>query len=603
MDETLRSADNTARFFLGVTLNDLLFSWTGEEYAVFGLEGRPHPVYAIEISDERKRQQVFDKAFKSIALNEDARLNLDGVRIPRIEVPEFLQSLLRRWDINLPSPYYVIYRDFFLTSESADTLLSAVRAMQRNDVLPKNNEWREIAGGRSVASSFSLYYSLDRTVPFFLRNNTALSGFLSLYRQGLVRMGFNKNIMDLSIALVPGSGNGVTLMAGYPLVIDGRPSNRVYGAGKGEDGRIFLTSGSSSLSVNLADNSVYQIGGQGTHWVIPADGVHITGAVASRNRNAVYAWVVSDRGRVTLVDGSMEPAHDRFPLTLGLRLSSPPQAFEGRLYICDEDGKVHTVDAQGDVRTWETAFVAPLRSPPSFLSVAAKGGGASRSGRSYAGVYPKSFFGEIWLLDDNGKAAPNWPAPISIEESDITFYEDLPPTLRALSGSSGIGFGSPLVFSHNNRVLVAFICQDGELIVYDENASYVSPFPLYLDGVFYLQPVFDGEYLWLVSANGTLFRVGVNGELLYHNISGFSVKEEGYLTVFDCDGDKIPEIFITGEGNALHAYTRNFRSLESFPLPVWGRPYFIEAQNTHGGKKSEIVGIGMDRRLYRWQFR
>jgi outer membrane protein assembly factor BamB len=304
----------------------------------------------------------------------------------------------------------------------------------------------------------------------------------------------------------------------------------------------------------------------------------------------------------------MEPANDGFPLTMGLRLSSPPQAFEGMLYICDEDGKVHTVDAQGEIKTWETVFVAPLRSPPSFLSVAARGGGASRSGKSYAGVYPKSFFGEIWLLDANGKAFPNWPAPISVEDGasrsgDITFYEDLPPTLRSLSGSSGIGFGTPLVFSHNNKALVAFICQDGELIVYDENAAYVSPFPLYLDGIFYLQPVFDGEYLWLISANGTLFRVGINGELLYQNIPGFSVKEEGYLTVFDYDGDKIPEVFITGEGNALQGYTRSFRSLEGFPLPVWGKPHFIEAQNTQGGKKAEIVGIGMDRRLYRWQFR
>jgi outer membrane protein assembly factor BamB len=408
-------------------------------------------------------------------------------------------------------------------------------------------------------------------------------------------MSFNKSIMDLSIALIPGSGNGVSLMAGYPLAIDGLPSNRVYGGGKGAEGRIFLKSGSSSFSIDLADNSIYQIGGQGdNHWVIPADGVHITGA----SRNAAYAWVVSNRGRVTLVDGDMEPAHDGFPMTLGLRLSSPPQAFEGKLYICDDDGKVHVIDAQGEVKTWETTFIVPLPSPPSFLTVAARGGG-----KNYAAAYPKSFFGEIWLLDADGKAAPGWPAPISVEDSDMTFYEDLTPTLRSLSGSSGIGYGTPLVFSHNNKVLVAFVCQDGELIIYDENASYVSPFPLYLDGVFYLQPVFDGEYLWLISANGTLFRVGVNGELLYQTIPGFSVKEEGYITFFDCDGDKTPEIFITGEGNALQGYTRSFRSLEGFPLPVWGRPHFIEAQNTQGGKKAEIVGIGMDRRLYRWQFR
>ncbi|MCL2720707.1 MAG: hypothetical protein FWD47_05150 [Treponema sp.] len=71
MDETLKTADNTSRFLLGLTLNDLLFSWSGNEFAAFGIEGRPHPIYAIQINDERKRQEVFDKAFRSIVLNEN----------------------------------------------------------------------------------------------------------------------------------------------------------------------------------------------------------------------------------------------------------------------------------------------------------------------------------------------------------------------------------------------------------------------------------------------------------------------------------------------------------------------------------------------------
>jgi outer membrane protein assembly factor BamB len=462
--------------------------------------------------------------------------------------------------------------------------------MQRNDILPKTDEWREIAGGKSVASSFSIYYSLDRSVPFFLRRNTALSGFLSLYRQGLMRMSFDKKTVDFSVSLIPGSGSGVTLVNGYPLIIDGRPSNKVYGAGHGANSRIFFTSSGTSLSIDLSTHNVYQLSGQGTHWVIPAHGIG--------GKNDANAWVVTDRGRVTLVDGNMEPVAG-FPVIMGLRLSSAPQAFEGKLYLCDEDGKVHTVDEKGSFTSWQTIFTASVRSPPSFLTVS-KG---RNNAYSLAGVYPKSFFGEIWLLNTNGNVMPNWPAPISIEDSELTFYDDLPPTLRSASGSTGIGFGSPLVFTHKDRVLVAFICQDGEFILYDENASYVSPFPLYLDGVFYLQPVFDGEYLWLVSANGTLFRVSPEGELLYQNIAGFSVKEEGNITVFDCDGDRVPEVFITGEGNALHGFTRNFRSLEGFPLPVWGKPLFIEAQDTHNGKKAEIVGIGMDQKLYRWQFR
>jgi hypothetical protein len=570
LEDILKRADSSSRLLLGLTLNDLLFSWSGKEFAVFGLEGRPHPIYAIHIANERTRQDVFNKAFKSIVLNENVRLNLDGTRMPRIEVPEFLQSLLRLWNISLPSPYYTIHKDYLLVSESADTLLTAMRAMQQNDVLPRTAAWRSLAGGKAASSAFSLYYSLDLDMPFFLRNNTALSGLLGLYRQGLIRMQFDSGQIDLSLSLIPGSGKGVILMDGYPLDLDkGNISNQVYGAGKGGGRRIFLSTRNSIISINPADNSVREFSGQGQ--VISAD----------TSGNDANAWVVGANGRVTLVDGDMKPGQ-KFPVLTGLRLSSPPAVWNGRLYLCDEDGEVHSVDANGVQEQWETSFIAALRSPPSFISLA-----AGRTARDYAAVYPKSFFGEIWLLETDGKALAGWPTPLTggIGQEDS-------------GGSSGIGFGSPLLFARNNSVHIAFVSQAGELYVFDENAAFVSPFPIVLDGVFYQQPVFDGEFLWLVSSDGTLFRLGFDGEILSQRIPGFSVKEEGYLTVFDCDGDSVPEIFITGEGNALHGYTRNFRSLEGVRLPVWGRPLFATVSG-----KNEIAGIGMDRRLYRWRFK
>jgi outer membrane protein assembly factor BamB len=578
LDSALKTADTSSKLLLGLSLNDLLFSWSGNEFAAFGLEGRPHPIYMIQIADEKKRQGIFDRAFKSAALNENVRLNLDGVRIPRIEVPEFLQSLLRQWDIFIPSPYYTIYKDYFLVSESAEALLAALRAMQRNEVLPKTAIWRNIAGGKNVASSFSLYYSLDLSVPFFLRNNTALSGFLSIYRQGLARMSLNKGLVEVSLSLVPGSGGGITLVNGYPLDIGGRPSNRVYGAGKGEESRVFYSSGNTAVSLKISDNSTTELSGQGNHWVIPAVDVTVKDVAGS-----VFAWVVTDRGRVTLVDGNMEIVQG-FPVLTGLQLSSAPTAFMGKLYLCDEDGKVYSVDATGKQGVWETSFTSALRSPPSFLLLSDK-----KRNSVYSAVYPKSFFGEIWLLDGEGRTLPNWPAPIAIESDD---EED--------GGNVGIGFGSPLLFAFKNNIYVAFINQSGQISVYDEEAVLVPPFPIALDGIFYQQPVFDGEFMWLVSANGMFFRVSLEGEVLCQDIPGFSVKEEGYITFFDSDGDKIPEIYITGEGNALYAYTRFFRSLVGFPLPAWGRPLFVPAQ---GGKKAEIFGMGMDKRLYRWQFK
>jgi outer membrane protein assembly factor BamB len=400
-------------------------------------------------------------------------------------------------------------------------------------------------------------------------------------------MSFDKGKTDISFVLVPGSGSGVNLVNSLLVETRGRPSNRIYAGA--DNSRIFISTDNTVVSVNVADNSTVEMRGQDRLWIIPADGVG--------EKNTVNAWVTSERGRVTLVSGDLEPAQG-FPVLTGLRLSSPPVAYNGRLYLCDEDGKIHTVDANGAQSVWETSFTSPLRSPPSFMTVIGVAAGTAagtaavpaskNAARHYAAVYPKSFFGDLWLLDADGKALPGWPVPLSKTDND------------GFTVNAGISFGSPLLFTHNNRVHTAFVNQSGDLFIFDESAEKVSSFPVELNGVFFIQPVFDGTFLWLVSSEGNLFRVSMEGEVLYQNIAGFSAKEEGYITVFDCDGDKIPEIFFTGEGNALYAYTRNFRSLGGFPLPVWGKPHFVPA---YGNKKAEIFGIGMDRRLYRWQFR
>ena len=565
LEENLRQADRASRMFFGLSIDDLLFSWSGTEFAVFGLEGRPHPVYAIRISDEQRRNEVFNRVFGTVLVSENLRLNLDGVRIPQIVMPAFLQTLLRAWNINIPSPFYVIHNDFIFLSESAETLLSAVRAIQRNDVLPRTEMWQELAGERSQVSAFFLYYSLDRSLPFFLRENTDLSAVLALYRQGLVRMAFEQNIIRLSMSLVPGLERGLVLVSGYPISVGGNPDNNVFGiiTDRPIDNRIIMVRDSSVIAVNQADNTIYEFDaqGQGRIWVIPAEGLNV------RNVNDPAAWIVSALGRVTLVNGNMEPVRG-FPVATGLRLSAPPSAHGGMVFLSGEDGTVISVNSNGRVSTWETSFIAALRSPPSFLQLPGRA--------ALTAVYPRTFFGEIWLLDSYGRGRPGWPVPVS-----------------------GIAFGSPLLFSFNNQVFAAFLTQAGMLYVFNENASLLPSFPISVDGVFFLQPVFDGEYLWLISENGTLHRVSLRAEVLHQFIPNFTVRDEGFITAFNLRSGDEPAIFISGDGNALHGFYRDFRPIEGFPLPVWGRPFLGDLS---GDGRIEFVGVGMDRLLYRWQF-
>jgi hypothetical protein len=342
--------------------------------------------------------------------------------------------------------------------------------------------------------------------------------------------------------------------------------------GAGTESRLLLSRESTALAVNPSDQTIYELAGTDPVWVIPAEGL------VPKTLKESAAWVVSSRGLVTLVNGNMEAAAG-FPVVTGLKPSSAPAARSGRVYLPVEEGEkglIYTVDSSGRVAKLEVEFAAPLLSPPSFSPEVVRGG---RSAPSFMALYPKSFLGELYLCNEEGLSREAWPLPVE-----------------------GIAYGSPLLFNPPDRsgTHLAFITMAGELAVYTEGGEAFRPFPLELKGTFYLQPVWDGTYLWTVNEEGIIYRVGLDGQVSQQRAANLSVRENGVILTADVDGDGEAEVFISGEGNALHGYGSKLLSLEGFPLPVWGRPVFADLD---GDGSMDCAASGMDNKLYRWRFR
>ncbi|MDR0388561.1 MAG: hypothetical protein LBH73_00645, partial [Spirochaetaceae bacterium] len=428
---TLASADSSSRLFFGMNLNELLYSWSGSEFAVFGLEGRPHPVFAVQIRDEQKRREVFDQVFSSLVINENTQVVLDGTRIPQIRLPGFLDSLLRHLNVTVPMPYYTPQNGYLLICESADTLLSAVNSIRKNASLAKTATWQNLSQSSSDLNSFSLFYSLDRSVPFFLKGNTVIASLLRFYRQGLVRLNIKNSALKITVSVISAPGGGLELLPGYPLDLGGRSGKEVYGIriGRRGESRLFLTRGNMALSVNPQDNRIYQLEGRGTVYVVPAPDFN------PQSASDPAAWVVDSQGDVSLVNADMEIIAP-FPLITGVRLSAPPAAFGRELYLSGDDRSLYAINSEGTRSALPVDFDEVLLSPPSFLH---------QVKNDYIAAYPKSFFGDLWLFNRD-TVYPGWPVSVS-----------------------GIAFGTPQVFAWNNQVYLAFITQAGDLHVFTES--------------------------------------------------------------------------------------------------------------------------------------
>jgi hypothetical protein len=561
--DSIDRADRTASSMLGMGFDSLIYSWAGDGLAVFGLEGRPRPVFALKVADEAKRKAAFDAVIATFAVTEDDSFVIDGVRVPRLKLPDFLAGLLGLFKVSVPAPYYLVENGWLYLSESPENLLSTVTAIRKGDTLKDGDTWKLLSASSGPKETLSLFYSLDRAIPFFLKGHSSVTRALRLYRQGLARLSIEDGEAVVTLAVIPGEGSGVMPLPGYPVELGGRAGDAVYSIGfsSGHSSRLVtVVDKTRVLALDTATLALRSFDAGSPAWCVPAPGL----APEKPEDNAL--WVVTESGEVSLMNGNLEIAQG-FPVSVGVALSARPVADGDRILLPASDGSLRLMDRSGKLGALTLPFTEELRSPPVI---------ASSLARRVIAAYPKGFSGMLWLMDATGAALPGWPIP-----------------------AGGIAFGSPVPCETKRGLELAFLTQSGTLSRYTESGQAVKGYPVSLPGVFFFQPAFDGEFLWAVSSSGILYRVAPDGAVMNRQIPDFTATA-GAIACADIDGDKAPEVLVSGDGNALFAYRGDFTPLDGFPLPIWGLPAIAEL---NGDGSLECAGVGLDNRLYCWQFR
>lgn len=547
-DSTWNKADSACKMLFNKTLDDILFSWTGDEFAVFGIEGKSEPVFGLKISNEELRREIFESIFSSFIIQANDSLFVDGIRLPCIEIPQFFLGVLQALDINVPKPYFFVKDDFIYFSQSPENLV-AINAITKKTVRLSNSEnWKRVSSKLSPYTSLSLYYNLERSIPFFIKGNTTFSRILSLYNSGRFDVKLKDNEISVQLqasSIAPESSKHIP---GFPIALKNK-----------SDAILVKSNAKSKKSTTVFwlenDGSVNSLdcGTFAQESIDLGDVKYIAAASENTAKSGGELWALTSSGMVYLLNNRLE-VKAGYPILTGGIPTCAPFIYKDSFAFTSTDGLIYFINTTGNISTLETQAEDSIKSTPAV------------NGDTIA-FYEKGFFGGIHVYKNNELQTTQ--GPLELE---------------------GIAYGSPCLINSGKDLYYAMITQAGQLYVYDFESELLPLFPLELDGVFFQNVKACGEYIFAISSDGELYRVNLRGNTIQVKIPYFSAKS-GTLTVFDYDDDGNNEIFVTGEGNVLYGFDQNLELLPAFPIPGYGNPVFTDL---NGDNKKDCMVITFD---------
>lgn len=573
-DSLWSKGESLCKVLFSLSLEDLLYSWTGNEFAVLGLEGKKDPVFAMQVSNEEQRNTVFKKITSSIVVNENDTLVLNGMRVAQIELPDFLQNILSAFQINVAKPYYYVNKGYVFFSESAENIVQIASADK--DMLQKSNTFKSVSTLQDDATSISLYYNLARSVPFFLKSNSSLSQALQLYNIGRADVCLNRErsgegSLVVLLQAVSREEKSRTSVPGYPLTLDGKTNTQFCKLAVKKPQLLFWVQDEKKIQLYNADTSKsanYDCE-ENVH-IIPFEGTY-DGDVTQ----IPVLWAVTKSGAVLLFDKELK-CIPNFPIMLGAGAPVAPALYNGMLLVYTDDGMFHLVKTDGTAVNVTLGDKIKLQSAPTVLG-------------STVACYSKKLAGTLLVatdIDANG-GLTNSSADGSLLSATV---HTIPIT--------GISFGSPAILSEkatdgSSSTTIAFVTQSGEFSLYNDVGEPIWSETLKLEKVYYANAVSDGRYFYLVSSDGVLSQIDSQKTMFSIQLQNFTAKHPT-LTLYDYDGDGNEEVFVNGDSNVIYGFTNGLDTLKNFPVSGTGAPVFADLD---GDNKNECLTISIDGKL------
>ena len=549
MERTWQKANAWCKRLFSVSLDDIVFSWTGSECAVLGIEGNTDPVFALQIRDARQRENIFDSIFSSFALENNTNLIIGGVRLPRIDMPPLLRELLSSFGVNLPRPYYFVHGEYIYFSESPQNLSTVYNDLKERKMLARNENWKTVSGNQSAEATVSVYYDLKRSVPFFIRNGTLLADVLKLYTVGRCDFRLKNSVLTCQLHAVASSVSDMRLVPGFPIALEGTTDFLLHAeTGKNSGAVFWLENGKKIRSLELSSMKRTELDLSENASIVSA---------AEKCREGGVLWAVGANGAVYLLNRALENVGN-FPILTGAVPSARPASFGKTLLIPSRGSRIVVVKDDGTYDEVQFPDDGEILSAPSL------------SGDT-AAVYEKSFAGSVYLMKN--QKIINSSEPMEID---------------------GIGFDSPALLESGGSLYTAFITQAGRFHLF-KDGKLEDGFPIETNAVFYTNAVSCGTFFFALSEDAELYCFALDGTFTTVKIPGASSARQGKIaSVRSPSGDAV---YVCADENVLYGFMQSLELVPGFPVAGRGVPVIADV---NGDKKSECIVLSFDKNLYAW---
>ena len=557
-DEFWKNCDDWCKAILGMDLEEFLFSWMGSEFAVFGIENQNDPVFSIQIKNEKARQSVFNKLVSSILIKDDNSLILGGVRLSRLEFPSFLNWMLGIVGVNMPSPYFIVLDGNIYFSESAECLSAVYTNAHSGKSLIKSPNYAEVSKDLKNDTAISLFYNLERSIPFFLRSNESLSQVLKLYTMGRFDVRIEKKCLEMNLHACARKSGSLYSVPGFPLSLNGKTdaANLQVDSGKNPKHVYWVENGTEIKALDVSSMEIVSKS--------ESDKVEISAMTKTKNGGSL--WSLTSHGVVSLLNSSLEPVGN-FPLMLGENISCRPASVGENLVVVSGEGNVFIVKPDASMVTIEIPELTAKSEPVALAD-----------GKAFV-IYSKGFLGKIYYFE--GDKCVNLDNPFE---------------------TPGIAIGSPAILKNGSKPHVGFITQAGEMNVWkvdSKDGEQIEGFPMKLGGIFMTNVVASEKYFYALSNDALLYRISLDGSVLTVQIPNSTAKH-GYICLRDTDKDGRQSVFVCADANVIYGFNENLELLSGYPLAGWGKPVFADV---NGNKVAECIATTIDKKLVAWKTR